>query len=62
MGDQEGMLDYRFRVSGTFKRCLQRQIDEGLQMKIKEAEGCVLLNSKNEWFTPKLVEPAFRQQ
>ena len=61
MGDQEGILDYRFKVSGTFNKCLQRQLDEGMRMRVQEADGCVLLNSKNEWFTPKLVVPNFKQ-
>ena len=61
MGDREGILDYRFKVSGTFNRCLQRQLDEGMRMNTNEADGCVLLNSRNEWFTPKLVVPTFRQ-
>ena len=61
IGDNGGVSDYRFKVSSKFKRCLQRQIDEGLRMKRKEEEGCILLNGKNEFFTPKLVEIAFRQ-
>ena len=30
--DQGGMLDYTFQVSGSFQRCLQCQIDEGMRM------------------------------
>ena len=62
MGGQGGLLDYKFNVSGTFRKCLQRQVDEGLRMRIAEDDGKVLLNSKNEWFTPRLVVPAFRQE
>ena len=62
VGDKEGVLDYKFHLSNTFKRCLQRQVDEGLRIKMREGEGCVILNSKNEWFTPKLVEVEIRQQ
>ena len=62
VGEREGMFDFEFKVSQNFQRCLQRQVDEGLRMNKKEEEGCVLLNSKNEWFTPKLVELNFRQQ
>ena len=61
IGEQGGVSDYKFHVSSTFRRCLQRQIDEGLMMKMKENEGCILLNGKNEFFTPKLVEVTFRQ-
>ena len=62
VGDMQGMLDFSFKVSNTFQRCIQRQVDEGLRMKTREGEGCVLLNSKNELFTPKLVELDIRQQ
>ena len=62
VGDREGIFDFGFKVSKTFQRCLQRQVDEGLRMKMMEGEGCVLLNTKNEWFTPKLVELEFKQQ
>ena len=41
---------------------LERQVDEGIRMKSREGEGSVLLNSKHEWFTPKLVEVSFNQQ
>ena len=62
MGGPGGLLDYKFNVSGTFQKCLQRQVDEGHRMRIAEDDGQVLLNSKNEWFTPRLVVPAFRQE
>ena len=39
IGDNGGVSDNRFKVSSNFKRCLQRQIDEGLRMKRKEEEG-----------------------
>ena len=61
MGDQEGKKDYHFTVSGCFRKCLQRQLEEGLRIRMAENDGCVLLNSKNEWFTPKLVETIFKQ-
>ena len=32
-------------------------IDEGL----RENEGCILLNSRSEWYTFKLVEIRFKQ-
>ena len=59
--EQGGISDYKFHIANTFKKCLQRQIDEGLRIKRKEAEGCILLNGKNEFYTPRLVEPVFRQ-
>ena len=62
LGDGGGISDYNFKVSGRFRKCLNRQIDEGLRMTASELEGTVLLNSKNEFFTPKIVMPVFRQQ
>ena len=58
---QGGISDYKFHIANRFKKCLQRQIDEGLRIKRKEAEGCILLNGKNKFYTPRLVEPVFRQ-
>ena len=61
LGDQQGLVDYKFKVAKVFQKCLQRQIDEGLRIKRSENEGCTLFNGKNEFYTPKLVEPIFRQ-
>ena len=44
------------------KKCLDRQVDEGLRITECETEGGDILNSRNEWFTPKIVEAIFRQQ
>ena len=62
MGQQGGVEDYMFIVSGAFRKCLDRQVDEGLRILQCENEGGVVLNSKNEWFTPRTVETVFRQQ
>ena len=62
LGAEEGVSDYEFKVTGVFKKCLDRQIDEGLRIFDVEAEGGKILNSKNEWFTPKIVEQVYRQQ
>ena len=48
-------------VTGVFKKCLDRQVDEGLRMTKCEAEGGQMLNSKNEYYTPKIVLLLFRQ-
>ena len=61
IGENDGVEDYRFSVSGVFRKCLDRQVDEGLRIQQCENEGGVLLNSKNEWFTPKVVETIFKQ-
>ena len=62
VGDGGGIDDYKFKVSGAFKKCLNRQVDEGLRMTASESLGVTLLNSKNEFYTPKIVMPVFRQQ
>ena len=62
VGERGGIADYKFKVTGVFRKCLDRQIDEGLRISKCEAQGGVLLNSKIEFFTPKIVLPVFRQQ
>ena len=61
IGAEGGVLDYRFKMSGTFSKCLERQVDEGVRIRLNEQDGVVLMNSKNEWFTVKTVETVFRQ-
>ena len=62
IGVDGGMGDFKFSVTGVFKKCLDRQVDEGFRIIQCEAENGLVLNSKNEWFTPKIVETVFRQQ
>ena len=62
LGQRGGIGDYQFSVTGVFRKCLDRQVDEGLRILQCENEGGVVLNSKNEWFTPKVIETVFRQQ
>ena len=62
IGVDGGMGDFKFSVTGVFKKCLDRQFDEGFRIIQCEAENGLVLNSKNEWFTPKIVETVFRQQ
>ena len=62
LGQQGGVDDYMFSVTGVFRKCLDRQVDEGLRILQCENDGGVVLNSKNEWFTPRTVETVFRQQ
>ena len=61
MGDNEGMSDYNVRVTGKFRKCLERQVTEGLLIEKCEKSGGKLLNSKNEYFTPKNVQTIFNQ-
>ena len=62
LGQGGGKDDYKFSVSGVFRKCLDRQVDEGFRILECENETGVVLNSKNEWFTPRIVETVFRQQ
>ena len=61
IGEGGGQFDYKFTVKNKFGKCLQRQVDEDIRMKQRENEGCVLLNSKYEYYTPKSVELIFKQ-
>ena len=60
-GDNERVSDYNVRVTGTFRKCLERQVTEGLLIEMCEKSGGKLLNSKNEYFTPKNVQTIFKQ-
>ena len=60
VGDKGGMEDYKVRVTKKFKRCLERQVDEYIKMQHCEMNGGTVL-SRNEFFTPKSVQPVFRQ-
>ena len=62
LGQDGGKSDYNFSVSGVFRKCLDRQVDEGFRIVQCETETGVVLNSKNEWFTPRIIETIFRQQ
>ena len=62
-------------TEGTFQDTMTRQVDEAVRMgqcgwgedvlrrtsNIQPAPKCKLMNSKNEWFKPKIVETVFRQ-
>jgi hypothetical protein len=60
LGDSNGMTDFNVKVTGKFKRCLERQVNEDIRMQQCEAEGGSVL-SRNEYYTPKSVQPVFRQ-
>ena len=62
VGPQGGEVDYNFKVEGAFQKCLYRQVDEDVRMKVYEEKGGELLNSKYEYYMPKSVQPEFRQQ
>ena len=45
-------MDYKFKVTGVFRKCLDTQVDEGLRLTEFEASGAQNLNSKNEFYAP----------
>ena len=61
VGGEGGVDDYEMKVTAVFKKCLQRQVNEGVQINKYEARGDKILNSKNEYFTPKTIQTVFRQ-
>ena len=65
VGEDGGMNDYRMKVTGKLKKCLQRQVNEGVLIEKCEAEceaeGGKLLNSKKEYFTAKTIQTLFKQ-
>ena len=61
VGENGGMEDFKVKVSGSFSKCLQRQVDEDIRMQEYEANGGILLNSKYEYYTPKSVQTIFHQ-
>ena len=62
VGANNGMEDFHVKVTGKFYKCLPRQVDEATRMLECEGGGGTLLNSKYEYYTPKNVQPVFRQQ
>ena len=61
VGENSGINDFRMNVRGRFTKCLDRQVDEDLRMQEFEGGGGVILNSKCEYYTPKSIQPVFRQ-
>ena len=61
VGVNEGMGDFEMSVTGVFRKCLERQVFEGVRIQKCEDEGGSLLNSKKEFFTSKHVQTMFKQ-
>ena len=61
VGLDTGTTDYRMRVTKKFEKCLYRQVFEDIRMQHCVSEGGSLLNSKNEYYTPKSVQAVFKQ-
>ena len=62
LGVNDGMEDYLAQVTGTFRKCLNRQVDEDIRMQVCEKGGGKVLNSRKGYYTAKSVQPMFRQQ
>ena len=69
-GPDGGASDYMFNLHGTFRKPLQRQVDEAVRLGQIEKHGRVLdekggggkvisLNSRGEFYTPKTVQYVF---
>ena len=54
VGEDMGMLDYQMKVTKKFEKCLYRQVLEDIRMQHCVSKGGSLLNSKNEYYTPKV--------
>ena len=61
VGDNDGLDDYRMSVRKKFEKCLDRQVFEDVRMQHCVLNGGTLLNSKNEYYTPKSVQVSFQQ-
>ena len=62
--------DYNFRIEGSFKDPLSRQLDESVRIGMATNLGrgvggglgnrkCVLLNRKDEHYQPRVILPSF---
>ena len=68
--------DFTFRLLGSFRDCLSRQVDEAVRLEMVQLLGRVLgdrgegvggrtvkvLNGRGEYFQPKIVQHMFYQQ
>jgi hypothetical protein len=62
VGEMGGLGDFKASVVKKFSKCLPRQVNEDIRMQEFESKGDNLLNSKQEYYTPKSVQTVFRQQ
>ena len=56
-----GVDDYEMKVIKQFRKCLNRQVFEDIRMQACVMKGGTLLNSKNEYYTPKSVQVIYKQ-
>ena len=61
VGVNRGLMDYKMCVTKKFKKCLDRQVFEDIRMQQCVEKGGTLLNSKNEYYTPKSVQVIYKQ-
>jgi hypothetical protein len=57
-----GFRDFKASVVKKFSKCLPRQVNEDIGMQEFKMKVCNLLNSKQEYYTPKIVQTVFWQQ
>ena len=61
VGGNGGVDDYGMKVTKQFIKCLNRQVFEDIRMQACVMKGGTLLNSKNEYYTPKSVQVIYKQ-
>ena len=61
VGENGGLRDYRLIVTKKCSKCLDREVHEDIRIRKCVSDGWTLLNSKNEYFTPKSVQAIFKQ-
>ena len=61
VGGNGGVDDYGMKVTKQFRKCLNRQVFEDIRMQACVMKGGSLLNSENEYYTPKSVQVIYKQ-
>ena len=61
VGDKDGVDDFGMYVTKQFRKCLNRQVFEDVRMQHCVMKGRTLLNSKNEYYTPKSTQVVYKQ-
>ena len=63
IGQEVGRNGYEFKttgLTGSYRTCMQWQVDEDYRVELSESEHYVLLNNKIEWFTQRKGEFFFK--
>ena len=73
IGPGNGSADYKLEIEGVFRDTMTRQIDEAVRMRSRgwgeeqrrspstETPRCVLMNGKEAFYKPKIVQTIFKQ-